>query len=195
MRHIKTCRHPCPARLRAVGAAAPGELSRDGPRRFPYRFATAPPRLHAGQPGWPASAVSAPEGSDDPSTESTELLPAPAPTRPPTTPRVFTAAGSRSSALRTRRWRPTNTEPMNFRPVLARAPAGWGSPQYADDRGSTQRGDRLRQSLTPREQVQPPGIPAAAEVSCQGRSGHPEHEPAPSAVRGTVEHRENPHPP
>ena len=62
-------------------------------------------------------------------------------------------------------------------------PAGWGSPQYADDRGSTQRGDLLRQSLTPREQVQPPGIPAAADVSCQGRSGHPEHEPAPSAVR------------
>ena len=63
-------------------------------------------------------------------------------------------------------------------------PAGWGSPQYADDRGSTQRGDLLRQSLTPREQVQPPGIPAAADVSCRGRSGHPEHEPAPSAVRG-----------
>ena len=106
-----------------------------------------------------------------------------------TTARVFTAAGSRSSALRTTRWHPTNTEKLTGRSGPGHR---GGARPVRRRRGSTQRGDLLRQSLTPRGQVQPPDIPAAADVSCQGRSGHPEHEPAPAAVRG---HRRSPRKP
>jgi hypothetical protein len=195
MCHIETCRHPRPARLRAVGAAAPGEclaMVRDvSPTASPLLRHVSTQVSRDGQPALCRRPRAAAIRRPSPRNSSPHLhrrgRRLPLACSPQPAPRAVRCA-PRGDVRRI---------PMSFPASLGQDSRPGGArpstqTQYADDRGSTQRGDLLRQSLTPREQVQPPGIPAAAEVSCQGRSGHPEHEPAPAAVRG---HRQSPRKP